>query len=539
MVEHLTSLLRYATQPRAGQEVTLREELAALAPYLEIQRMRFPDWLTIEEHIEPEAEDAMVPRMLLQPLVENAIRHGLSHRRSGGRIEFGASIHGDDLVLSVYDNGVGFSAEQKSPGLGIGLGNIRERLSTLYGSSQSLELLTHEEGGVEVLLRIPFKRNVADTAKAHATDIDDPADLTPTESYVPEKTTKLLPLIGNWLLAGGLLTSLSLFYIQIRPKNQAPALEIVRRHIVHIGFWIAITPVALWLVKRFPLTRGRMKVSLPLHLAAGIAVALAQVTVGKLIFGANQPPLFSGFYMDAIFWNITAYGVLIAIAQRSNIEEWIRERDVAAAKMRAELTTARLSTVMLELRPDFLLQSLASLRTLVAFDAAKAETLLTNLADFLRLTLESLTKPMISVEREIALLDAYANVHRAGAGTFPELLLEIPKPIEDEVVPTGVTRMLTERLLESGNIPECIVVSIRRSDSALTIRVSDASVSEVSDSGKAARIRDPFGRLARLTDTGAVVRFSEETSSLEVDLPRKRGNSHVSQKSAPLAFQYG
>jgi hypothetical protein len=146
---------------------------------------------------------------------------------------------------------------------------------------------------------------------------------------------------------------------------------------------------------------------------------------------------------------------------------------------------------------------------------------------------------MISVEREIALLDAYANVHRAGAGTFPELLLEIPKPIEDEVVPTGVTRMLTERLLESGNIPECIVVSIRRSDSALTIRVSDASVSEVSDSGKAARIRDPFGRLARLTDTGAVVRFSEETSSLEVDLPRKRGNSHVSQKSAPLAFQYG
>jgi LytS/YehU family sensor histidine kinase len=539
MVEHLTSLLRYATQPRTGQEVTLREELGALAPYLEIQRMRFPDWLTIEEHIEPEAEDAMVPRMLLQPLVENAIRHGLSNRRSGGRIEFGASIHGNDLVLSVYDNGVGFSAEQKSPGLGIGLGNIRERLATLYGTSQSLELLTHDQGGVEVLLRIPFKRSIAETAKTSASDIEDPTDLSPSETYIPESRTRLLPLLGNWIIAGGLLTSLSLFYIQIRPKNQAPALEIVRRHLVHISFWIAVTPLVLWLVKKFPLTKGRMKVSVPLHLAAGIVVALAQVTLGKFIFGANQPPLFSGFYMDAIFWNITAYGVLIAIAQRSNIEEWIRERDVAAAKMRAELTTARLSTVMLELRPDFLLQSLASLRTLVAFDAAKAEALLTNLADFLRLTLESLTKPTVSVSREIALLDAYANVHRAGAGHFPEVLLEIPKPVEDEVVPTGVTRMLTERLLESGNIPECIVVSIRRTDAALTIRVADATVSEMSEAGKSARIRDPFGRLARLTDTGAVVRFSEETSSLEVDLPRKRGNSHAQQKSAPLALQYG
>src|SRR4029079_8922679 len=135
MVEHLTSLLRYATQPRTGQEVTLREELAQLTPYLEIQRMRFPDWLTISEKIEPEAEDAMIPRLLLQPLVENAIRHGLSHRRSGGRIEFGASIHGDDLVLSIYDNGVGLTSESKTPGLGIGMGNIRSGLQSLIGGS--------------------------------------------------------------------------------------------------------------------------------------------------------------------------------------------------------------------------------------------------------------------------------------------------------------------------------------------------------------------------------------------------------------------
>ena len=167
------------------------------------------------------------------------------------------------------------------------------------------------------------------------------------------------------------------------------------------------------------------------------------------------------------------------------------------------------------------------------------EKLLTTLADFLRLTLESLTKPTVSVEREIALLEAYANVHRAGAGDFPELLLEIPKPVEGEFVPTGVTRIMTERLFESGNMIQCIVVSIKRTDSGLTIRVAPADVSKTSEFLRNPQMRDPFGRLARLTDTGAVVRFSEQTSSLEVDLPRKRGNSHATQKPGSLALQYG
>lgn len=540
MVEHLTSLLRYATQPRSSQEVTLREELAALTPYLEIQRMRFPDWLTISEKIEPDAEDALIPRMLLQPLVENAIRHGLSHRRSGGRIVFGASVHGDDLVLSVYDNGAGFTGDSKTPGLGIGLGNIRDRLSTLYGESQSLELLTHAEGGVEVLLRMPLRRGpVAVASASTAADIAAQTAL-PEESIPPrEKNTKPGRLVRNWIVTGTVLTLYSLFYVTIRhPPGQTPPLDIVRQHIINVALWIALTPVVMFLSRRFPVSRERILFSLPLHLIAGSLVSIVHWIVWRLIMGDLQERGFEGG-LESIFWNLTAYGVLVAIAQRDVIEEWIRERDVAAARMRAELTTARLSTVMLELRPDFLLSSLASLRALVLCDAAKAEKLLTSLADFLRLTLESLAKPTVSIEREIALLESYANVHRAGAGHFPELLLEIPKPVEDEVVPTGVTRIMTERLLESGNIPECIVVSIKRTDAGLTIRVAPADVSKTSEFLRAPQTHDPFGRLARLTDSGAVVRFSEETLSLEVDLPRKRGNSHAAQKPGTLVLQYG
>lgn len=408
MVDHLTSLLRYATQPRSCQEITLREELAALAPYLEIQRMRFPDWLSISERIEPAAEDAMIPRMLLQPLVENAIRHGLSNRKSGGLIVFDASVHDDDLVLSVHDNGAGLNPHSGTRGLGIGLSNIRERLSTLYGERQSLELLSHDRGGVEVKLRLPFRR-----APIHSLSVDVAAEVE-SESYLPEDSPRTWPLVRNWIVAGALLTLLSLFYIAIRnPATPEPALDIIRRHVIHASLWIALTPFVLWLTRRFPISRKKAAFTLPLHLVAGTLVAIAHVAASQLLVGRETPSIFSGYFIDSIFWNLTAYGILLGIAQRSSIEEWIRERDVAEAEMQAELTSARLSSVMVELRPDFLLDALARLKTLVTLDPPKAEALLANLADFLRLTMESLRRDTASDERRFDLHTAYAKVRRA------------------------------------------------------------------------------------------------------------------------------
>jgi two-component system, LytTR family, sensor kinase len=408
MVDHLASLLRYATQPRLSQEVTLREELAALSPYLEIQRMRFPDWLSISERIEPAAEDAMIPRMLLQPLVENAIRHGLSNRKFGGLIVFGASVHGDDLVLSVHDNGAGLSPQSGTRGLGIGLSNIRERLATLYGDRQSLDLLSHDEGGVEVVLRIPLRRSLVQAA-----DIDLGAE-TEDQPYVPDEPSHAWQLVRNWIVAGVLLTLLSLFYIAIRnPASPEPALDIIRRHVIHAALWIALTPIVLWLARRFPVSRQKAALTLALHVVTGTLVAISHVAVSRLLGGGELRPLFSGYFIDSIFWNLTAYGILLAVAQRSSIEGWIRERDVAAAQMQAELTSARLSSVMVELRPDFLLDALARLRHLVTLDPPKAEALLANLAEFLRLTMESLGRDKASDERRFDLHTAYAKVRRA------------------------------------------------------------------------------------------------------------------------------
>ncbi|HEX6575855.1 MAG TPA: histidine kinase [Gemmatimonadaceae bacterium] len=510
MVEHLTSLLRYATESRSGQYVKLREELAALDPYLHIQRMRFPDWLSIEERIEPAAEEAMIPRMLLQPLVENAIRHGLSHRESGGRIIFGASVLDGDLVISVYDNGAGLQSAGARPGLGIGLGNIRERLATLYGDAQSLELVNHKEGGVEVLLRIPFRRDVPAQIRELVDDTD--VDVHEGNEASIEEVSTLrgwLRLTWGWIVAGIFMLLLSLFYVFLRhPETHEPTLLIIRRHVIFDGLWILLTPLVIAAGKAMPISRRTGRYSVPFHVLLGSIVSFAHIAVCRILVSGDQPSLFSGIYMDSLFWNLAAYGVLLGIAHRSAIEGWIKEKDLAAAKMKADLTTARLSTVMLELRPDFLLSSLSSLRTLVTVDVKKAELLLANLADFLRLTMESLTRQTITVERELALLDSYAKVHNSAAGEFPTIQRVVPSSLEAAMVPTGVTRILAERLMEKGDIPENLIVSVRRKDDALTVRVSPGGSGLMPD-------------------------------GLEVDLPYKRGNSHAAKHTAALALQHG
>jgi hypothetical protein len=107
------------------------------------------------------------------------------------------------------------------------------------------------------------------------------------------------------------------------------------------------------------------------------------------------------------------------------------------------------------------------------------------------------------------------------------------------LVPTGLLRLLADRLLESAGLLERVTVSLRRNDRTLTIRLIPANVSEMSIVPSSLGLRDPFRRLARLTDSGAVIRFSEDTSSLEVDLPLNGDAGHASEKTGPLALQYG
>lgn len=162
MLTRLSDLLRKSLSRSGQQFVTLREELDTLRLYLEIQRERFRDRLAIAIDAPPELLDAQVPHLLLQPLVENAFRHGLEDVSENGRLEIAASRDGDALVCVVRDNGAGFDAGANggSGAGGIGLANTRERLQQLYGARQSLAIRSPAGGGCEVAIRVPYSKSV-------------------------------------------------------------------------------------------------------------------------------------------------------------------------------------------------------------------------------------------------------------------------------------------------------------------------------------------------------------------------------------------
>jgi two-component system, LytTR family, sensor kinase len=156
MLAGLGELLR-ATLRRDGlQEVPLRDELALIERYLAIEQLRFGDRLRVVVDVEPAALDTPVPNLILQPLVENAVQHGLGGE-PGGRVEIEGRLEGDFLCLRVRDSGhaAGRGERARDDGPGLGLSNTRARLGHLYGDRQRLDLTARPDGGTEALVAIP------------------------------------------------------------------------------------------------------------------------------------------------------------------------------------------------------------------------------------------------------------------------------------------------------------------------------------------------------------------------------------------------
>lgn len=157
IITGLSDLLRRTLELGPTQEIPLHAELDLLGRYLDIQKARFGDRLAVTIAVEDDARIASVPVLLLQPLVENAIRHGLAERVSSGRIEIAARRAGARLVITVTDDGPGTATPAASGQERVGLGNTRARLEALYGLQHRLELANAPERGARVSLEIPFR----------------------------------------------------------------------------------------------------------------------------------------------------------------------------------------------------------------------------------------------------------------------------------------------------------------------------------------------------------------------------------------------
>ena len=158
MLVGLSDLLRHTLDHAARQEVELREEINFIKLYLSIQEMRFSDRLQLNFDIDPATSKALVPNLILQPLTENALRHGIARRADSGLVGISSAIEDGYLRLTVYDNGAGLPADWQMKGsTGIGLVNTLARLQQLYNDDHRFNIRNREGGGVEAVILMPLR----------------------------------------------------------------------------------------------------------------------------------------------------------------------------------------------------------------------------------------------------------------------------------------------------------------------------------------------------------------------------------------------
>ncbi len=383
MLDQITSLFRFALATETN-EITLGEELVALEPYLDIQRVRFADWLTIDQDIDDRATRCLVPRLVLQPLVENAVRHGLAGRTSAGSIEIHARVAGDRLVVRVRDNGVGLRETGGGDGRGIGLANLRERLEAFYGGGEHLRLARDEPGTVAEL-EIPARYASARASDAGDTaDASDDADADIAPAARVNARYSLIAILVTWLACGALWTQQSLLYLRIRERPIDSLLSIVRSDMTSAAMWAVLTVVVLAVTARFPLVWRRLM----FYVIGSVAIAAAHVLSMRAIYHP-EIPLASQTYTFAFALNLLIAWTLIAVGHRRRFLQWLRERELAAARLASAVASARSRALAVRADPGVLVTTLERLIDLVPTNPAATERVLMRLGDYLRASLDA------------------------------------------------------------------------------------------------------------------------------------------------------
>lgn len=417
VIRQLASIFRTALGKRSD-EITLGEEIVGIEPYLDIQRIRFADWLTIEYRVEDDAVDCLVPRFVLQPLVENAIRHGLSGRNAAGTIEISAHVDQGSLVVCVADNGVGLDARSAATGRGIGLSNVRDRIRILYGDDDRLRLAAGPAGGTIAELRIPARRREAGSADdAPARDDTDTPITGVTLRPVRVPAWLRHPAVAIslvWLICGMLWTQQSFIYLMLRNRLGESWLSIARTDLLSALIWAVLTPIVLFIAARFPLRGSRVVARLLAYVALAPIVTLLHVFAWQRLT-SPQIPIFSPAFTSTFAVDFVVFCVLVAVGHRGLLIEWLRTREAAAASLRAELSDAQQRAAKLQLVPPILLRSLDGIAESARRDPALTERQLTRLADYVRIALECSDERGVTPERELALEDAVAALARTGA----------------------------------------------------------------------------------------------------------------------------
>ena len=426
VLRQLALIFRGTLTARSG-EVTLGEELVAIEPYLDIQRLRFPDWLRISYDVAGDTLDCLVPRFVLQPLVENAIRHGLTGRVAAGCIEISARIADGRLTLRVADNGVGLRQVVSRPGYGIGLTNVRERLATLYGAGEQLRLFDAPGGGAVAEVELPARRATEHAPRAAVLPEESP-EPAPNDALEPTlpasaltRSARIARALAIWIVCGLLWTVQSYAYLTIRNRLGQYTLFTLARHDVAVALlWAGIAPLVMVVTARFPLTAGRRVPRAAAYLFGMTALAVAhQAIIGGIFTPRSR--LWSAANTNIFILNFLILAVLVALGHRRQLTEWMRERALNAAALSSELEAARLRAARLQAIPPAVLKALDRVIEAVSARPApsprRTEQLLARLGDYLRVAIECSDEEGITATREQSLARSLAQFERAAASS--------------------------------------------------------------------------------------------------------------------------
>ncbi|HEX7121751.1 MAG TPA: histidine kinase [Gemmatimonadaceae bacterium] len=534
MLRRLHALLALSLERSGRDEVSLAEELAALEPYIDIQRARF-DWLSVRITADDEARRALVPHLILQPLVENSIRHGLAVRKGPGHIDIVAQRVNDRLLLQVRDDGVGLTSMAVSVREGIGLRNATERLRQLYPADHRFELRESPRGGAVVEVEIPYREaptvggprpGWAESSRSReavpeitldeitswrtgefevpSTPIPDPP---PRPISVPDESTRVrsdtprpvekpaeapvpMPLLTprGWLALVAVVSVTALMWIvQIHVFSYlTDGLRGIDGGLVKLQlgaalFWFAISIGVFYLARRFRLSAPRLLPYLAIHLVAAVVSSFGFLWALRAT-GLSNAPIFWPYNINPLTGNFFVYFGLVAWAHARDFVTWYRQHEITTTRLTTQIARSRFQALCVQVRPQFLLGTLDLLARLVHVDVPRADVLVARLADVLRLTLDMAREHTTTLQKELQLVAASVEAHRLGIRPAVTFETEIDPDALGTPMPSRLLCTMVDDLLAAGTEtpgaavpPLAIRITAERGPDATRVRLHGES----------------------------------------------------------------
>ena len=527
-VANLRGLLVESLRHAVHREVCLADELSFLRAYLEIQQARFRDRLRVTITSSRDVSRAAVPHLVLQPIVENAIVHGIAPRASAGSVDISARRSNDRLILSVDDDGRGVAANARD---GVGLRNTRLRLEQLFGSNHRLALTPREPSGTHVTIDLPF-REIPDTA-ANTDDSLDSLSAGAVEAEVPPR-----PRIPGWLqvVAGWAAVAMVWTEIGALPNPNRPVAfnysATLIAYAINVGLWMLLTLFVVRVARRFDLgARPRIGVVL-VHLVVGALTAAAHTSVWLGALYLIGSPVFRQMLLSVFgwaIWDFAAYAAVVALSTVVAFSARFRDSRLVIAQAQAQLASARVASLRLRLQPRVLLSSLDALARVIALDAEASEATIARIGDLLRMLLARADREFVTLGEELELLDAYLDVVRV-PNARTNVPVDLPRLSDalDELVPA----MLLPTLAAAMN-GELDVMRVHVTDHRLELAVRSREAA-----ADQAALTECVDRLHKLYEGTARVAVETDPSGrtiVELDLPRNDDHSIGSAELYDLA----